>query len=207
MRDVADLAGVSLKTVSRVVNGEARVRPDLAARVAEAAETLHYRHNVAANLRGRSTRPSMVGLLIQDVSNEFSASIFRAVEDVAAARDVQVLATNVDEHESRERELVATLVGRRVDGLIIVPSSQDQEYLELEQKFGTPVVFVDRPPTGLAADSVMSDNREGSARGVRHLIAHGHRRIGFLRRAADLPAGPGPLPGLLRRAGRDRRAG
>jgi LacI family transcriptional regulator len=179
MRDVADRAGVSLKTVSRVVNGDERVRPALAARVMEAAESLHYRHNVAANLRGRSA-PSMVGLLIQDVSNEFSASIFRAVEDVAASRGVQVLATNVDESAARERELVASLVARRVDGLIIAPSTQDHEYLGLEQRFGTPVVFVDRPPIGVEADHVLSDNREGSARGVRHLLAHGHRRIGFI---------------------------
>jgi LacI family transcriptional regulator len=179
MRDVAELAGVSLKTVSRVVNGDANVRPDMAARVLKAAETLHYRHNVAANLRGRNA-VSMVGLLIQDVSNEFSASIFRAVEDVAASRGVQVLATNVDESEAREHELVSSLVARRVDGLIIAPSTQDHEYLALEQQLGTPVVFIDRPPIGIQADSVLADNREGSARGVRHLIAHGHRRIGFI---------------------------
>ena len=179
MRDVAVRAGVSLKTVSRVVNGDGNVRPDLVRRVTLAAEALHYRHNVAANLRGRSSA-SIIGLLIQDVSNEFSASIFRAVEDVAAARGVQVLATNVDETESRERELVAALVARRVDGLIIVPSTQDHSYLELEQQFGTPMVFVDRPPIGVDADRVLADNREGSARGVRHLIAHGHRRIGFI---------------------------
>lgn len=179
MRDVADLAGVSLKTVSRVVNGDGKVRPDMAARVLAAVESLHYRHNVAANLRGRNA-VSMVGLLIQDVSNEFSASIFRAVEDVATSHGVQVLATNIDETEARERELVASLVARRVDGLIIAPSTQDHGYLELEQQLGTPVVFIDRPPIGIAADCVLADNREGSARGVRHLIAHGHRRIGFL---------------------------
>jgi LacI family transcriptional regulator len=184
MRDVAELAGVSLKTVSRVVNGDGNVRPNLSSRVTQAAESLHYRHNVAANLRGRNS-VSIVGLLIQDVSNEFSASIFRAAEDVAAARGVQVLATNVDESESRERELVAALVARRVDGLIIVPSTQDHSYLKLEQQFGTPIVFVDRPPVGIDADRVMADNRKGAARGVRHLIAHGHRRIGFL---GELPS-------------------
>jgi LacI family transcriptional regulator len=180
MRDVAELAEVSLKTVSRVLNGQAKVRPALVSRVMEAADTLHYSQNFAANLRGHGTRPSMVGLLIQDVSNEFSASIFRAVEDVAASHRVQVLATNIDEDESRERELVASLVARRVDGLIIAPSTQDQGYLALEQRFGTPIVFIDRPPINLAADRVLSDNREGAAQGVRHLIAHGHRRIAFL---------------------------
>src|ERR1700759_4452736 len=148
MRDVAELAGVSLKTVSRVVNGDANVRPDMAARVLKAAESLHYRHNVAANLRGRNA-VSMVGLLIQDVSNEFSASIFRAVEDVAAARGVRAPATNGDESESRERELIASLVARRVDGLIVAPSTQDHEDLELEQKLGPPAVFIARPPIGV----------------------------------------------------------
>ncbi len=180
MRDVAGLAGVSLKSVSRVVNGDEPVTEALRARVIEAAKQLNYRPNVAANLRGRPGRPTIIGLLIQDVSNEFSASVFRAVEDVAIARKVQVLATNVDEDPERERQMVAALVARRVDGLIVVPAGADEAHLELEQRLGTPVVFADRPPSRLQADAVVSDNREGSRRGVRHLAAHGHRRIAFL---------------------------
>ncbi|MCU1495581.1 MAG: LacI family transcriptional regulator [Acidimicrobiaceae bacterium] len=181
MRDVAALAGVSLKTVSRVVNGEVTVAEDLVVRVRKAAAQLNYQHNLAAsNLRRRDARPSTIGLLIQDVSNQFSASIFRSVEDVAGSHGVRVLASNVDEDVDREHELTANLIARRVDGLIIVPASHEHSYLQFEQRSGTPVVFLDRPPGLLAADSVVSDNELGTSNGVLHLARHGHRRIGYL---------------------------
>lgn len=181
MRDVASLAGVSLSTVSRVINSEPTVAEDLVDQVRRAAAQLHYRHNLAASeLRRRGGRPSTIGLLIQDVSNQFSASIFRAVEDYAHKHHVSVLASNVDEDADRERELAANLIARRVNGLIIVPAAHDHSYLQVEQRSGTPIVFLDRPPGLLAADHVLSDNLDGAAMGVRHLVRHGHRRIGYL---------------------------
>lgn len=188
MRDVALLAGVSLKTVSRVVNGDSTVGAELAARVRGAAAKLDYRPNQLAsdlarsraNTSGRASRPSTIGLLIQDVSNEFSAQIFRAVEDVAQARGVTVLASNVNEDAEREKALMANLVTRRVHGVIVVPTSVDHGYLAREQRTGVPVVFVDRPPLFLKADCVLSDNEVGSRGGVRHLISQGHRHIGYL---------------------------
>ncbi len=181
MRDVAALAGVSLKTVSRVINSEPTVAEEFAVRVRRAAAQLNYQQNlVASDLRRRNGRPSTIGLLIQDVSNEFSASIFRSVEDVAETHGVTVLASNLDEDAARERELIANLVARRVDGLIIVPAGPDQSYLALEQRSGTPLVFLDRSPLFLQADSVLSDNEAGAARGVSHLVERGHRRIAYL---------------------------
>jgi len=186
MRDVAALAGASLKTVSRVINGDPTVGTELAARVRSAARKLDYRPNrIASDLARKRTsaatgKPSTIGLLIQDVSNEFSASIFRAVEDVAEAHGVTVLASNVNDDPGRERALTANLVARRVDGLILVPAGQDHGYLAREQRSGVPVVFVDRPPLFLRADSVLSDNEAGACRGVSHLVEHGHQRIAFL---------------------------
>jgi LacI family transcriptional regulator len=119
-------------------------------------------------------------LLIQDVSNEFSASIFRSVEDVARTHGVTVLASNLDEDPARERERAANLIARRVDGLLIVPAGLDHSYLAHEQRSGTPLVFLDRPPLFLRADSVLCDNEAGAARGVNHLVARQHRRIAYL---------------------------
>jgi LacI family transcriptional regulator len=99
---------------------------------------------------------------------------------VAVQRGVLVLASSSDEDEHRERRLVAAFASRRVDGLIIQPSSQDHSYLLTERKAGTAIVFVDRPPAFLDADTVLTDNAAGVRRGIRHLIAHGHRRIGYL---------------------------
>jgi LacI family transcriptional regulator len=181
MRDVAALAGVSLKTVSRVVNGEPTVDEALATRVRRAATQLNYRHNMtASNLRRGDRRSFMVGLMLEDVSNPYSSSVYRAVENVARERGVGLLAGSLDEDPVRERELAAMLFARRVDGLIVVPAGRDHSYLRDEQAMGTAFVFVDRPPILFPADCVMVDNREGAVTAVRHLIGHGHRRIGFL---------------------------
>src|SRR5207244_13571041 len=94
--------------------------------------------------------------------------------------DLLVLAGSSDEDEEREQQLVSAFASRRVDGLIIQPSSHDHSYLQAERKAGTAVVFVDRPPSFLDADTVLTDNAAGVRRGVRHLVEHGHRRIGYL---------------------------
>jgi LacI family transcriptional regulator len=181
MRDVAALAKVSIKTVSRVVNGETGVSPSLVRRVVAASERLNYRHNLtASSLRRSDGRSATIGVVLEDVSNPFSSALHRAIEDVAVQRGVLVLAGSSDEDEDRERQLVSAFARRRVDGLIIQPSSLDHGYLITERKAGTAIVFVDRPPAFLDADTVLTDNAVGVRRGVRHLIAHGHRRIGYL---------------------------
>ena len=181
MRDVAALAGVSLKTVSRVVNGEPNVAPRLAEQVQRAATQLNYRPNrTASSLRRGDGRTAMIGLLLEDVGNPYSSSVERAVEDVAARRGVRVLAASLDEDPERERLLAAALFERRVDGVIIVPASHDHGYLRDELEAGTAMVFVDRPARYLAADSVTVDNRAGAERGTAALIANGHTRIAYL---------------------------
>jgi LacI family transcriptional regulator len=181
MREVATLAGVSLKTVSRVINGESSVAADLAERVHRAARSLDYRPNLTArNLRSSDGRTRTLGVLLENVANPFSSMMFRAIEDAAMVRGVAVFAGSVDEDPIRERALALALVSRQVDGLIVMPTGDDQSYLATEQRSGLKIVFVDRSPQGLAADSVVSDNVAGAMAGVRHLIAHGHRRIAFL---------------------------
>jgi LacI family transcriptional regulator len=181
MRDVAALARVSLKTVSRVINGESTVDPELAGRVHRAATTLDYRPNLTArSLRSSDRRTRTIGVVLENVGNPFSSALHRAVEDIARSRGVAVFAGSVDEDPRRERELALALIARRVDGLIIVPAGDDQSYLATEQRAGLSLVFADRPPRLLRADTVVSDNNGGAQAAVRHLIATGHTRIGFL---------------------------
>lgn len=181
MRDVAALAGVSVKTVSRVVNGEAGVSPVMTDKVQLAAAQLDFQLNMAArNLRRSDGRTATIGLILENVANPYSSALHRAVEDVARSREVAVLAGSLDEDPQRERELVAAFVSRRVDGLIMMPTGRDHAYLVAEQRAGTPLMFVDRAPALLDADVVLADNRCGAETGVAHLIAGGHRRIGFL---------------------------
>ena len=114
------------------------------------------------------------------MSNPFSSALHRSIEDVAVQRNVLVLAGSSDEDAERERKLVSAFASRRVDGLIIQPSSQDHSYLLAERRAGTAIVFVDRPPAFFDADTVVTDNAAGVRRGIRHLLAQGHRRIGYL---------------------------
>jgi LacI family transcriptional regulator len=181
MKDVAALAGVAIKTVSRVMNGDQTVTPDLAARIRDAADKLGYRPNLtASSLRRGDRRTATIGLLLEDVSNPFSAALLRAVEDAARQRRVQILIGSLDEDPAKEREMAITLIDRGVDGLVIVPAAADQSYLLAERKLGIRVVFLDREPRFLDADAVVSGNRAGAAAAVNHLCSFGHRRIAFL---------------------------
>ncbi len=181
MRDVAALAGVSLKSVSRVVNGEAGVSPVLSAKVLAAAEQLSFRLDLGArSLRRSDRRTATVGLILEDLDNPYSSAVHRAVENIARAHGVAVLAGSLDEDPVRERELVAAFSSRRVDGLLMMPTDSDHGYLALERQAGTPIVFVDRHPGLIDGDVVLADNRDGAGAGVAHLVAAGHRRIGFL---------------------------
>jgi LacI family transcriptional regulator len=181
MREVAALAGVSLKTVSRVINAEPGVSPELATRVGAAIERLDYRHNLwASSLRRTDGKSATIGLVLEDIGNPFSATLHRAIEDVAVKRGVLVLAGSLEEDEARERELVFAFASRRVDGLVIMPASHDHSYLVNERRAGTPIVFVDRPPAFFDADTVLTDNLGGARRGIRHLAAQGHQRIAYM---------------------------
>ena len=185
MRDVAALAGVSIKTVSRVVNAEPGVAEPVRERVQEAVARLDYTHHLgASNLRRGASRSGLIGALLQDVSNSFSAALLRSLEDTGRSRGTAILSASLDEEPERERTLVHDLVTRRVDGLVLMPSTDRQDYLSSEVRAWLPVVFVDREPKGIAADSVTVENAEGARIGAEHLLAQGHRRIACL---TDLP--------------------
>lgn len=180
MKDVANLAGVSVATVSRVVNG-GDVRADLVARVTDAIEVLGYRRDLTASTLRRADRLSAsIGLVFEDVSNPFFSAVHRGVEDVARGHATLAFAGSSDDDPDRERELVEGFGARGVDGLVIVPCTNDQSYLQRERRTGTALVFVDRPPRFIDADAVLTDNVGGARAGVEHLIAAGHRRIAFL---------------------------
>jgi LacI family transcriptional regulator len=186
IRDVAALAGVGTKTVSRVINDEANVSPQTRARVERAILALNFKPNQGAGALRRGDRKTLtLGLLLDAVDNPFSAFINRAVETVAYGRDTAVIAASSDNDPDRERMMVDAFTRRRVDGLILNTITEDQGYLQAEREQGTPLVFVDRPPVGLLADAVISNNYEAAVEATRHLISHGHRHIAHL---GDEPA-------------------
>ncbi|MDV9189709.1 LacI family DNA-binding transcriptional regulator [Streptomyces sp. SR27] len=179
MKDVAARAGVGLKTVSRVVNGEPGVTPDTERRVREAIEILGFRRNDSARVL-RKGRTATVGLVLEDLADPFYGPLSRAVEEVARAHGSLLINGSSAEDPHREQELALALCARRVDGLIVIPAGDDHRYLEPEIRAGVATVFVDRPAGLIEADAVLSDSFGGARDGVAHLIAHGHRRIGFI---------------------------
>jgi LacI family transcriptional regulator len=183
MKDVAARAGVGLKTVSRVVNGEPGVTPETERRVQEAIDALGFRRNDSARVL-RKGRTASIGLVLEDLADPFYGPLSRAVEEVARAHGALLINGSSAEDPDREQELALALCARRVDGLVIIPAGGDHRYLEPEIRAGVATVFVDRPAGKIDADVVLSDNYGGARDGVAHLIAHGHRRIGFV---GDMP--------------------
>ncbi|SHG03374.1 LacI family DNA-binding transcriptional regulator [Streptoalloteichus hindustanus] len=186
MNDVARLAGVSIKTVSRVVNDEAGVHPGTAERVLAAIEQLGFRSNVGARNLRRGSSTGTVGLILEDVANPFYSLLTRAVEEVARHHGRLVLTGSSDAEPARERDLALEFCARRVDGLLIVPTGLRHGYLVPEMRAGTPVVLLDRPAGDVVADTVLVDNIGGTAEAVRHLASFGHRRVAFLGDSPDI---------------------
>jgi LacI family transcriptional regulator len=202
MREVAALAGVSAKTVSRVMHNDRYVSADVRTRVEQAIKDLHYVPNTLARTF-RSGRDAAIGVAVPDISDPFFATVTEAVVRVARERQAAVFVTSLGNNPEAERPAVETLLGRQVAGLIATPIADDQSYLKSWQD-RTAVVFIDRPPAGITADSVVEDDLGGAQTATTHLIGHGHRRIAFIGDERTVPTTALRLDGYhqaLREAG------
>lgn len=179
LRDVALEAGVSIKTVSRVVNGEPEVNEVTATRVAGVVERLGYRPNeLARGLKGHRSRT--IGLVVDDVSNPFMATCAQAIEAVAREHGHALILCDSHADLRTEDTYVGLLTQRQIDGLLLVPSRGHNVHLKTEQQSGLPVVAFDRPAEGIQTDTVLVKNRAGAREATEHLIWHGHERIAFV---------------------------
>ncbi|GAA4685816.1 LacI family DNA-binding transcriptional regulator [Frondihabitans cladoniiphilus] len=197
LANVAERAGVSLKTASRAVNGERHVAEETRNRVMRAADDLGFQLNGLASLLKRGIRSDFVGLVTGDLANPFYSQLAKGVERELRTAGLTLVVSSSDESGARERALVDELVARQVRALLVVSTLESNASLAAAQQRGIPVVFVDRPPTDLAADSVVLDNRAGAAAAVRHLQRHGHSRIGFIGDFDRLPTHRQRLDGYL----------
>ncbi len=178
IRDVSRLAGVSAKTVSRVVNDDPAVAPNTAERVQAAIRELGFYPNQAARSL-RVGRDDAIGLVVENIADPFMAELTSGVDEVAREHGMFVVVTSSGYAPENERAVVLGLANRSVAGLIITPTSGDHSYLgQAPVRF--PTVFVDRPPIQHDSDTVLVDNEGGAKLATEHLIKHGHRRIAFV---------------------------
>jgi LacI family transcriptional regulator len=193
LRDVAAVAGVSLRTASRVLNDDPRVAVDTRARVRQAMRDLKYTpDSMARSLRAGTD--TAVGMVVESVADPFFSAMVAAVEQAASNGGKSVLVASTHGDGERERDVVGQMLSRRVSGLLLAPTSGDHAWL----RTGTPLVLVDRAAPGLAADVVGIDDEAAAADAVHHLVAHGHRRIAYISDRPLVPTSRARLAGYRR---------
>jgi LacI family transcriptional regulator len=176
MNEVAKAAGVSLGTVSKVLNGDSTVAPTLRARVLSACEKLNYRRNrIAASLRSRQTHT--IGLIVPDILNTFYAAFVEKVENLASAAGYTMIIVTTGEDPQTARDRIHVLKERQVDGMIVIPSYEGSELLERAIGSDMPCVIADRISAKDAFPSVATDNFDAAYQGAKYLLSLGHRHI------------------------------
>ncbi|HEY3509820.1 MULTISPECIES: LacI family DNA-binding transcriptional regulator [Kribbella] len=183
LEDVAATTGVSIKTVSRALRGDPKVRESTRQRIVAEADRLGVQLNdVAAGLRRKNQAMTSIGVTLGDCTNPFFAPMLRGIHSVASERGYLVLTADAQNDPELEHRAIRSFFAHRVAGLIIAPVGNDLGYLANEARFGSAIVFVDSPPPGLgeSMDSVTTTNAASTRAGVEHLLAKGRRRIAYL---------------------------
>ncbi len=177
IKDVADAAGVSTATVSRVLANKPHVSTKVQKKVMEVVQTMGYRPNrVARNLR--SMQSSIIALIVSDIQNPFFQLVSRAVEDAAYAQGYSVMLCNNDENPDKERMYLNLMHDENVAGIIFSPTRQTADNFHSTYQLNIPMVVIDRRVRNFDVDNIMIDNVESAHAIVSHLLEHGYRRIG-----------------------------
>lgn len=176
LADVATHASTSIKTASRVINGDEKVTPEVKIRVEQAVVALGYR----VDLLARSLRKGVddvLAVVVPTIGDKFFATAIEEIEAVALERDTQILIASNHQDAAKEKQVIRQLEQRRVSGMIIVPNSADYGFMKLSP---TPTVFLDRGPDGFESDVVKVDDAFGAQLATEHLIAAGHKKIAVI---------------------------
>lgn len=179
IKDVAQRAGVSTATVSRALTGSSPVSDEVRDRVQQVVAELDYRPNgLARSLRTEST--GTVGLVVSTILNPFFTHLARAAEDEAIANGFNVILCNADDDASKEERYLQVLLEKRVDGLLLNPSTSRAPHIQRIASRGVPIVLLDRSVEGVDAPIVRSQSSDAIAELVRHMVSLGHKRLGMI---------------------------
>lgn len=177
--DVAREANVSMATVSRVVNGNPNVKPTTRKKVLEVIDRLEYRPNAVA--RGlASKKTTTVGVIIPDISNVFYAELARGIEDIATMYRYNIILSNSDQNEAKEIELLDTMYGKQVDGIVMMSENITDSVLEKMEHSPSPIVLAGSVENTKTIPSVNIDYETAAYEAVSKLVENGHKRIAFV---------------------------
>lgn len=180
LEDVARLAGVSSKTVSRVFTHRDLVAPETVERVLAASKRLRFRPNpLARNLR-RGGPTDTIGFIMGELNNPFYYKLAAGIERELSAHGFSLVVATTDDTAEGEERVADALLGQRLGALLLIPVADDQSYLEGERHLGTPIIAIDRPARNLVADSIVLENHRGVFEATTRLLERGHRRIGYI---------------------------
>jgi LacI family transcriptional regulator len=191
--DVADAAGVSLRTASRVLNDDHRVAAETRTRVQQAMRSLNFQPDAVARSLRAGTDVS-IGFVVESIADPFFSEVIDSVETVLGRHGRPVLVASTHRDHAREQQVVQRMLHRRVAGLLLAPTSGDHTWLSPEH---TPLVLIDRPAPGVTADLVDIDDRQAADDAVTHLIRHGHRHIAYVGDTSSIPTSSARLAGYL----------
>jgi LacI family transcriptional regulator len=179
MKEVADFAHVSVATVSRVINNSGYVSPDLEERVREAMQALNYHPSaLARSLRRQETQT--IGLLIPQLDLPFFSTLAHAIEHLLFDMEYRILVCSAEEDVEREKAYTQMLIRQRVDGVIMAPTGHSATNLRSLIDSQVPVVLVDRDVPEPRVSKVLVNNLTGGYSGMKHLLEHGHERLGVI---------------------------
>jgi LacI family transcriptional regulator len=189
--DVAEAAGVSLRTASRVLNDDHRVAADTRSRVLETMRSLQFQPDAVARSLRSGTDVS-IGFVVESIADPFFSEVIDSVETAMGRHGRPVLVASTHRDDVRERQVVQRMLDRRVAGLLLAPTGGDHSWLDPER---VPLVLIDRGAPGVTADLVDIDDHRAADDAVTHLIAHGHRRIAYVGDTSSIPTSSARLDG------------
>lgn len=194
IKDIAQQAGVSISTVSRVINGNYPVRQEVREKVEKVMKELNYRPNAIARSL-RSNKTNLVALVVADLSNRFFMEIAKGLEQEISSMGYQLVIASSDGDSKKERRMLEALTERRIDGLVIAASDSSGDNIKMCLNQGVPVVLIDREIKGVTTNQILWKDFDNSYRLVRLLILKGHRKIAIVNVILSNPNGNNRLLG------------
>ncbi|AGA59655.1 transcriptional regulator [Thermobacillus composti KWC4] len=196
IKDVAKHAGVSIGTVSKVLNNKGYVSAEIRAKVREAIEKLNYQVN--ANARSlKSAKTNKIGVIVSDISNIYMMTLAKTIEDRIRSMNYHMIIMSHNEDPQTEREVLQLVMEQQADALILAPtgSNANANLIQTVIDRNIPVIIVDREVEGIVTDTIVDDNYYGSYEAISYLHSLGHRKIGVIYGTESISLGRERLQG------------